>query len=101
MFDELYRKSGTIHVPTGEYDDGNPVFEPHQVTYFSMEGTFRDDTGTLQAETTYFCKGFEEPLPAGSKIVTEDGEEHDIAVSERIFDHFANGFECYKLRVVK
>lgn len=101
MFEELYRNSGTIHIPIGEYDDGKPVFEPHPITYFSNEGTFRDDTGALQAETVFFCKGFEEPIPAGAKLVTADGQEHDIAVAKRIFDHFANGFECHKLWVVK
>lgn len=102
MSDELYYRSAcTVHIPTGEYDDGQPIFEAHPAACYAAEGTFRDETGALQNETTFYCRNDGTPIPAGSKIVTEDGRTFDIASATRVFDNVANQFECYELTVSK
>lgn len=101
MFEELYRNLGILRIPNDQYLDSQPQFDEYPVSYFMQESTFRDDSGILQAETAIFCKGCDLPAPAGSQFVSADREIFDITVSRRIFDHFENGFECYKLTVKK
>lgn len=101
MFEELYRMNGSLHIPVDEYEDGQTRYEIYPVTYFSRDGSFLDESGTLQSETVIFCKGCELPVPAGARFETESGEILDIAVANRIFDHFENGFECCKFTVRK
>jgi len=100
MFEEMYRDSGFIRIPTGEYIDGKPNYTPAPMTYFSFEGTYRHpQTGELQSENTYMIKAATlNDIPSDAQIVDAAGKVYDIkkAVKKKNFD---GKIECFKVVV--
>lgn len=107
MFEELCRLAGTISIPDGTYTDGKPNYTTLNIKYFSQDTAYREpQTGALKMQTYFMCKPLDtetnipEKIPANSKFTDSAGELFDIGTSERVFNHFDNTLEFFKLTVV-
>lgn len=89
MFEKLCRKTGLLLIPTGEYEDSEPVYKKIEVQYFAMDKADRKD-GVSQIKTQYYCKGYDSPAPDNCQLQLEDGTIIHAGEVEFLFNHFRN-----------
>lgn len=98
MFEEFYRRRGTIEIPSG-YEDSKPKYEQHPVRYFSNVETIRDPAdGSVSHRTYFLCKDYEsENLPPNARFTDAAGNTFKIISARLLYNHFDNCIEAWKL----
>lgn len=95
MFEELYRKSGTLRYAAG-YTDSRPDYTDYPCVYFTMAGSSRDEFGALQSETKVYCKPAGAAFPENGTpavFVDESGAALDVQKGDYVYNHFDDCFE--------
>jgi len=95
MFEDKYRESVTLRVPSGAFTDGKPAYTEFSGSAFIADFTEREEIafGKIKSGKVFLLKCENEPV-AGSQLI-HNGQIYDLK-SIKICRNLDGQIECYR-----